>query len=81
MTSSQLPIAQRHYEIVITRSEFIPGVDVIEIPGAGYWASEESAREALAKLKRGECPMTHETEPGFDPVACPVCGRMEQTAE
>lgn len=68
-------------EIIVTASRHIPGVEVIEIPGLGYWSSRESAQDALDKLASGICPMTHQVEAGFEPKRCSICGRAEQTIE
>ncbi|SPT60531.1 hypothetical protein [Actinomadura madurae] len=68
-------------EIVITESRHFPGAEVIEIPGLGYWASRESAQEALDKLARGICPMSHEIEAGFEPRPCPICGKLEHAID
>ncbi|MDL4816941.1 hypothetical protein [Actinomadura opuntiae] len=68
-------------EIIVAKSPYLPGVDVIEVPGLGYFASVESAQEALDKLARGVCPMSHEIEPGFEPQVCRVCGEHERVAD
>jgi hypothetical protein len=68
-------------EIVVTPSRHVPGAEVIEIPGLGYWSSRESAQNALDKLASGICPMSHQIEAGFEPKKCSICGRMEQTIE
>lgn len=68
-------------EIVVTESRAFPGAEVIEIPGLGYWASRESAQEALDKLARGVCPMTHEIEAGFEPQSCRICGELEHVVD
>lgn len=68
-------------EIVVTESRHIPGAEVVEIPGLGYWASRESAQEALDKLARGMCPMSHEIEVGFAQQRCRICGELEHVAD
>lgn len=68
-------------EIIVTESRHMPGVEVVEIPGLGYWATRESAQGALDKLAHGICPMTHEVEAGTEPRRCRICGQMEKVAE
>lgn len=65
-------------EILVTDSKYMPGTEVIEVPGLGYWATRESAQDALDKLARGICPMAHEIEAGFEPQRCRICGKMER---
>ncbi|MFB4300411.1 hypothetical protein ACA514_27545 [Actinomadura sp. NTSP31] len=65
-------------EILVTDSKYMPGTEVIEVPGLGYWATRESAQDALDKLARGVCPMTHETETGLEPQRCRICGKIER---
>ncbi|MFB4317611.1 hypothetical protein [Actinomadura sp. 21ATH] len=64
-------------EVVVRKSHHLAGVEVIEIPGLGYWSSVESAEEALEKLTRGQCPMTHEVDGELEVGACRICGELE----
>jgi hypothetical protein len=65
-------------EVLVRESVHMPGTEVIEIPGLGYWSSVESAQEALKKLTRGQCPMSHEIEDELEPRRCRICGQLEQ---
>lgn len=62
---------------VITDIEPITGLATVRVPGLGYWLSEADAHAAVAKVRRGVCPMTHTIERGFAPRACPLCGTVE----
>lgn len=67
-------------KIVVTESPYFPGVEVISIPGLGYYASRESAQEALDQLVRGECPNQHTAKRrtnGVKTSPCRVCGELQ----
>lgn len=67
--------------IIVSESRHMPGVEVIEIPGLGYWSSLEAAQEALDKLAQGQCPMTHKIDDLLEPRVCRICGRFEQVGD